>query len=163
VPPRKERKSPKARKPNPGGFGQRLKELRAERDLTLRGLSERSGLSVTYLSDLERGVLANPTLSALSSIATALDVTSNFLVEAESEPTQAAPPSPPPALEQLRGWPQFTEAVADEARRRRIPVERLERQWIEALARIEVGGRRPQDPMDYMFVFEAMRRAIERT
>ena len=40
-------------------FGARLKSARNAEGLTLREVSERSGLSITYLSDLERGELQN--------------------------------------------------------------------------------------------------------
>jgi transcriptional regulator with XRE-family HTH domain len=53
-------------------FGARLKAARNAEGLTLREVSERSGLSITYLSDLERGELQNPTLKALEAIGSAL-------------------------------------------------------------------------------------------
>lgn len=43
---------------------ERLRELRSERDLRLKDVAARSGLSVPYLSDLERG-RTNPSLDTL--------------------------------------------------------------------------------------------------
>lgn len=52
-------------------FGERIKERRAEMDLSLRELAELTDLSTTFLSNLERG-LANPTLASARRIALAL-------------------------------------------------------------------------------------------
>ena len=53
--------------------GQNLKAFRKKKNLTLSELSERCGLSVSYLSLLERD-MNNPTLSSIQSICSALDV-----------------------------------------------------------------------------------------
>ena len=53
--------------------GQNLKNFRKKRGLTLSKLSEKCGLSVSYLSLLERD-MNNPTLSSIQSICSALDV-----------------------------------------------------------------------------------------
>src|SRR3546814_17027158 len=50
----------------------------ADRGLTLREVSERSGVSIPYLSDLERGVLVNPTLDTLKKIARSEEHTSEL-------------------------------------------------------------------------------------
>ncbi len=54
-------------------LGRRVKELRAEREITQEELADRAGLFRTYLSRVERGT-ANPTLSMLHALAKALDV-----------------------------------------------------------------------------------------
>jgi len=54
-------------------LGARIKSLRRGRERTQEQLSERVGLSVTYLSRIERG-LENPTLSTLFALAEALKV-----------------------------------------------------------------------------------------
>ena len=51
----------------------RLRELREERDLSIRALGRLSGLSANALSVIERG-LSSPSVSTLYKIATALDV-----------------------------------------------------------------------------------------
>ena len=53
--------------------GQNIKNFRKKRGLTLSKLSEKCGLSVSYLSLLERD-MNNPTLSSIQSICLALDV-----------------------------------------------------------------------------------------
>lgn len=54
-------------------FGARVRQLRHERDLTLKELGRRAELSHPFLSQLERG-LARPSLSSVERIARALDV-----------------------------------------------------------------------------------------
>lgn len=51
-----------------------IKDLRKNRNISLYELSKKTGLSRTYLRDIENNVKTNPTMSALSKIAVALDV-----------------------------------------------------------------------------------------
>ena len=67
-------------------FGQRIRELRAEREVTQEELSERVGVFRTYMSRIETGV-ANPTLTLIHAFADALKVPVATLFEA---PTKAA-------------------------------------------------------------------------
>jgi transcriptional regulator with XRE-family HTH domain len=53
--------------------GQRLRELRDEREISMRALARRSGLSANALSMIERG-LTSPSVSTLVKLATALEV-----------------------------------------------------------------------------------------
>ncbi|WP_440074157.1 helix-turn-helix domain-containing protein [Streptosporangium sp. OZ121] len=52
--------------------GARMRQFRKERGLTLRGLATHSGLSIGFLSQVERGI-SSIGLTALNSVATALD------------------------------------------------------------------------------------------
>ena len=53
--------------------GRRLRELRAEHDLSIRALAEKSGLAINTLSLIENGK-TSPSVSTLQQIAAALDV-----------------------------------------------------------------------------------------
>lgn len=53
--------------------GQRLRSLRAERQISMRALARESGLSANALSMIERG-MTSPSVSTLSKLATALQV-----------------------------------------------------------------------------------------
>ncbi|RIV32709.1 helix-turn-helix domain-containing protein [Micromonospora radicis] len=55
-----------------GLVGARIRQFRKERGLTLRGLAARAGLSIGFLSQVERGISAIG-LTALGSVAKALD------------------------------------------------------------------------------------------
>ncbi|RKR76357.1 helix-turn-helix domain-containing protein [Frondihabitans australicus] len=56
-------------------LGAQLRQLRLLADLTLEGLSERSGVSARTLSDIERGISSIPQRRTLQMIAAALDLT----------------------------------------------------------------------------------------
>jgi transcriptional regulator with XRE-family HTH domain len=53
--------------------GERIRTLRKEKDYTQESLSEKSGIHVTYISDIERGE-RNISMETLEKVITALDV-----------------------------------------------------------------------------------------
>jgi transcriptional regulator with XRE-family HTH domain/quercetin dioxygenase-like cupin family protein len=55
-------------------IGQRLRELREQHRLTMRGLAKLAGVSASLISDVERGRV-EPSISALKRLAGALDTT----------------------------------------------------------------------------------------
>jgi transcriptional regulator with XRE-family HTH domain len=65
--------------------GQRLRELRAERSLSIRALAEQSGLNVNTLSLIENGK-TSPSVSTLQQVAAALAVPINAFFEIEIVP-----------------------------------------------------------------------------
>lgn len=65
-------------------IGERIKELRIEQGLTLADLSERTNLSISYLSQVERDK-TTPSLATLMSIARALNVGVRTFFETEAE------------------------------------------------------------------------------
>ncbi len=70
-----------------GIVGQRIKELRLERRLTLEEVAEASGCSAGFLSQLERNRAA-PSISMLYSIARALDVSITHFFPEVINPTK---------------------------------------------------------------------------
>ncbi|WP_213422606.1 helix-turn-helix domain-containing protein [Bhargavaea massiliensis] len=65
-------------------IGEEFKRIRKERKMTLRELSDQSGLSVSFLSQVERGI-STVTFTSLRKIAEALGVSVNFFFEHEEE------------------------------------------------------------------------------
>lgn len=65
-------------------IGERIRTLRTEQGMTLAVLAEKTGLSVSYLSQIERDK-TTPSLSALTSIAKTLDVGLRHFFETEAE------------------------------------------------------------------------------
>ena len=63
----------------PPHFGGRIRDLRRKGDLTLQQLADRAGISVGFLSQVERGK-ATPSLGTLASIADALGVEIDWFV-----------------------------------------------------------------------------------
>lgn len=65
-------------------FGQRLKQERKKRDLTLDELQQKCGVSRSMLSKIERGE-KNPTIAVVAEIARGLDVTVSQLLGEDEE------------------------------------------------------------------------------
>jgi transcriptional regulator with XRE-family HTH domain len=125
----------------------RLKEMRTARDLTLKGLAERTSLSVSYLSDLERGK-TTPSLGTLETLAVALDMTVIDLltgVDFAGEQTEASLPL------------GLSELVADTEYGNEITQE-----WREILSKIELRGKRPQSKREWLELYLHLKRILER-
>lgn len=60
--------------------GERIKMFRAEKKLTLRDLSKKADISISFLSDIENG-RSNPSLERLKDIAAALNVPISVLLD----------------------------------------------------------------------------------
>jgi transcriptional regulator with XRE-family HTH domain len=138
-------------------FGARLRGARRRLGLTLKDLSDRSGSSIAYLSDLERGLLKNPTLETLTGLASALGVSLNELLGVNERGGQERFPA---SLEQFAKLPQFTDETARDAKRRKISEDDLRRAWLRALDGIDIYGARPDSESDYLFIWEAIRRVL---
>jgi transcriptional regulator with XRE-family HTH domain len=61
-------------------LGNRVRARRQRRGWTLKDLADNTGLSVPYLSDIERNKLTNPTLETLAALAGALRTTISALL-----------------------------------------------------------------------------------
>jgi Predicted transcriptional regulators len=75
-------------------MGERLREARRARNLSLRVLADRLGLSPSLISQIETG-RANPSVSTLYAIAAELDVSLDELLFNDRRPTEAASPARP--------------------------------------------------------------------
>ena len=82
--------TPTAAKPPPatssadGAVGSRVRALRESMDLSLRDLSERSGVSAPMLSQVERGE-TSPTLAVAERIAAGLELTLSQLLRLDED------------------------------------------------------------------------------
>lgn len=56
-------------------LGENIKKIRKNKKLSLRALSEKSGISKTTINEIENGIVTNPTLVTIDKIAKALDTT----------------------------------------------------------------------------------------
>jgi transcriptional regulator with XRE-family HTH domain len=52
----------------------KIKELCTQKGIDIKELSKKSGISLVYLYELERGVKNNPSIHIVSKIATALNI-----------------------------------------------------------------------------------------
>jgi len=128
--------------------------------MTLRDVANEADVSIAYLSDLERAVLTNPTLGTLRKIAEALEVSIDDLLGGSERASHRTAPLPP-ALAEFAEGDAFTTVTEEQARRARGDLDELREEWLRLLEAIEVGGRRPQSPSDYLFIFESIRRAVD--
>lgn len=125
---------------------ERLKELRTARQLTLKELAERSELSVSYLSDIERGRTV-PTLATLETLANALAVTVIDFLSGVDFAGQVTDASLPPGLVALMHDPTYGEQLTPE--------------WIETLSKIQMRGKRPETKDDWLMLFLQLKRILE--
>ncbi len=142
-------------------FGERLRRARSARGKTLRQVAGSAGVSIAYLSDLERGVLENPTLDKLRGIAAALSISLNDLLDVR-EPSHVPSNQEPPALQEFTSGEPFRSVTAEQAKRLRRDPGELRERWVEILRGIDLGGLQPETAADYAFIFEAIRHAIDR-
>ena len=64
--------------------GERIKRLRKAKRLTQQALAEKTGLTNTYICDIEKG-RTNPSLKSLERISEALEVSPSFLISCDYE------------------------------------------------------------------------------
>lgn len=127
-------------------LAERLRELRTQQGWRLKDLSEKSGLSVPYLSDLERG-RTNPSLDTLQTLAGSYSLSVNDLlapVDFYGERTEA---SLPKGLADLIADPQLGAEITPE--------------WQRTLARIELRGKRPESKRDWYEIYLHLKRVLE--
>lgn len=72
------------------GLGQRIRNARTAKGLTLRAVARESGISPARLSNLENSPQANPTISTLERIANTLGTTAAELIADQEAPPNAA-------------------------------------------------------------------------
>lgn len=70
--------------------GNRIKKLRLMKGYSINELSERAGISKSYLSYIERGIQKNPSLQILSKLAHTLDTNLEHLLNQHDAPSSDA-------------------------------------------------------------------------
>lgn len=127
----------------------RLRELRKERDLTLRELrdriEERTGgrLSISYLSELERKD-ATPSVETLARVAGGYGI---------SVPDLLAPVEFF-AVDSEARYPEPLVALKDDGQ--------IEEEWLDTLAQIEFRGQRPQNPDEWLAIYSMLKAFLGR-
>ncbi|MFC4320694.1 helix-turn-helix domain-containing protein [Litchfieldia salsa] len=71
-------------------IGQRIKNYRLQKKISLSELADRAGVAKSYLSSIERNLQSNPSIQFLEKISTVLGVSVNTLLDGEynSEPAE---------------------------------------------------------------------------
>ncbi len=127
-------------------LAERFRELRKERGWRLKDVAEVTGLSIPYLSDLERD-RTNPSLETLRALAEAYEMTVHDLmapVDFYGQRTAAALP---------RGLAELLEDPVLGAE--------LTPDWVETLSRIELRGKRPENKRDWYEIYLHLKRVLE--
>ncbi|MHB8318945.1 MAG: helix-turn-helix domain-containing protein [Acidimicrobiales bacterium] len=116
-------------------IGSRLRARRVELGLTLAQVAEQAGLSLPYVSNLERG-RGNPTLDALTALARALDVPLASLMGADGDddPFDTVLATAPKSLLQFARSAAFQETVSQLAKRQGAPVDEMRRRLLIGMA-----------------------------
>ena len=123
----------------------RVRELRKKQNLTLKDLAGYTNLSVSYLSDIERG-RTTPSLSTLESLSRVFNLSvADFLsgVDFAGEQTDAGLPS---GLSDLLNDEEYASEI-DES-------------WVSLLKRIELRGKRPQTKREWLELYLSLRRIL---
>jgi transcriptional regulator with XRE-family HTH domain len=111
-----------------------MKALREAQGMTLTELAESCGLSKGYLSTIEGGAGANPTLDVLTKIATALDVTVGELVGQPKRQARMALDVPDE---------QLPAALLELVKERRAAGDPLDAHTVRWLAHAKFRGKKP--------------------
>lgn len=126
-------------------LGQRIREKRRECKMTLKQVADASGLSVTYLSDVERDA-TRPSLKTLGRIAEALSLTTTDLLHGVEVLGEVTSDSLPLGLRELKDDAEYGALLNDD--------------WLRTLQRVDYKGKRPQTKRDWLEVFLSLQRIL---
>lgn len=124
----------------------RLRELRKQNKSTLKELSNATDLSISYLSDIERG-RTTPSLETIKTIANAFEISVVDLLSGVDFAGKKSESSLPPGLPDLLKDAEFSKEIDED--------------WLSLLTRIELRGERPQTKREWMELYLSLRRILE--
>lgn len=127
-------------------IGQRVREKRREKKMTLKLLAEATGLTLTYLSDVERD-RTQPSLKTLGRVAEGFGVSTTDLIAGVDLLGNETEEALPPGLRELRDDPAWSGQINDD--------------WLHTLVKLDYRGKRPQTKQDWRDIFLSLRRVIE--
>lgn len=128
-------------------LGDRIRARRVGLGMTLATVAERAGLSLPYVSNLERG-RGNPTLDALRALSTALDLPLSALVTngEETDSSDITLAHAPASLLQFARTPRFQSTVARLAEEHECPPAEMRQRLL--IGMISAPRRSTGDPTD---------------
>ncbi len=127
-------------------LGQRIRELRSNKGETLKETSQGTNLSVSYLSDIERG-RTNPSLQTLELLAKHFGLSMNDLLSGVEMAGPITERSRPPGLQELLDDDDFGQEI--------------DQGWIDLLGKISLRGNRPQTKKDWLELYLNLKRILE--
>ena len=127
-------------------LGERLRLIRKEKKLTLKDLSQLADLSVSYLSDMERGVV-NPSVETLQKVAKAHNMTVQGLFSGVEELGESTHTTYPTEFESfLMDFESSYGSINDD--------------WKELLLKINFRGRRPSSQTEWLELYLSLKRIL---
>ena len=126
-------------------LGERLRSIRKEHKLTLKGLSQRADLSVPYLSDLERGIV-NPSIETLQKVAKVYNITVKDMFSGVEELGELTHVTYPKEFEAFLKDPEYSQEISDD--------------WKELLMRINLRGQRPSSKREWVELYLYLKRIL---
>lgn len=95
----------------------KLRELRTKNKLTLKELSEKSGISISFISDIENG-RRNPSIEKLKLLAKALDVSADEFLKDNSSNLKSENTKPELNKRDLRDISKDVDSIMDKLDKR---------------------------------------------
>jgi transcriptional regulator with XRE-family HTH domain len=128
-------------------LGQRIRELRNLKGKTLKDISSSTNLSVSYLSDIERG-RTKPSLQSLETLAKHLDISVTDLLSGVEFAGSASESALPPGLGDLLQDREFGPQIDDD--------------WLQLLQKINFRGKRPQTKHEWLELYLNLKRILDK-
>ena len=126
-------------------LGQRLRLIRKENQLTLKKLSQLSGLSVPYLSDMERSVV-NPSVDTLQKVAEAYNISVKDLISGVKGLGESSSTDYPEGFQSFLKKYETQYEINDD--------------WKESLLKVNFRGRQPTSPTEWLELYLYLRRIL---
>ena len=124
----------------------KLKACREAKGLSVAELAKRSGVSIPYIYQIEKGSTKNPTGEILRRLATGLGTTVADLIGTSLDITDEALAQAPPSLQEMA--------------RRRGKRWGLRQEDVEMLQHIHFRGRQPDSMEDWELIFLFLKRLL---
>jgi len=128
-------------------LGQRIRELRTLKGETLKDISISTKLSVSYLSDMERG-RTNPSLQSLETLAKHFNLSVTDLLAGVELAGTLSEAALPPGLGDLLNDPEFGAEIDSD--------------WTQLLQKINLRGKRPQTKHEWLELYLSLKRILDR-
>jgi transcriptional regulator with XRE-family HTH domain len=129
-------------------LGRRLRTRRTAAGRTIASVAADAGLSVPYIANLENG-RGNPTLSAVSNLATALGARLIVDLADGDEPAHHEPAALPDSLVQFSRSPRFSTEARRLATAGRTPETLIRQRLLRAMAGMAALTPRPLSELDW--------------
>lgn len=127
-------------------LGQRIRELRNRKGETLKETSNGINLSVSYLSDIERG-RTKPSLQTLEALANHFGMSLTDLLSGVESAGAQTENALPPGLSDLLNDKELSKDIDDD--------------WKELLTKINLRGKRPQKKLEWYELYINLKRILE--